>query len=91
MSIFSPCSSFITFRTRLPIGPMQAPLALTPCRCERTAILVRCPASRAIATISTSPAAISGTSSANSFFTRPGWVRDKVTEGPRCPLRTCST
>ena len=72
MSIFSPCSSFITFRTRLPTGPMQAPLALTPCRCERTAILVRCPASRAIATISTSPAAISGTSSANSFFTRPG-------------------
>ena len=45
--------------------------------------LVRCPASRAIATISTAPDAISGTSSANSFLTRPGWVRDRVTEGPR--------
>jgi hypothetical protein len=41
MSIFSPRSSLITFRTRLPIGPMQAPLALTPCWWERTAILVR--------------------------------------------------
>ena len=30
MSIFSPCSSLITARTRWPIGPMQAPLALTP-------------------------------------------------------------
>ena len=30
MSIFSPCSSVITARTRWPIGPMQAPLALTP-------------------------------------------------------------
>ena len=32
MSIFSPCSSDITLRTRWPIGPMQAPLALTPGR-----------------------------------------------------------
>ncbi len=30
MSIFSPCSSCITLRTRWPIGPMQAPLALSP-------------------------------------------------------------
>ena len=30
MSIFSPCSSVITLRTRLPMGPMQAPLAFTP-------------------------------------------------------------
>src|SRR5699024_8150510 len=41
MSIFSPPSSFITARTRAPIGPMQAPLALTPAMVARTAILVR--------------------------------------------------
>jgi len=91
MSIFSPCSSAMTLRTRLPIGPMQAPLALTPAWFERTAILERWPASRAMATISTAPLAISGTSSANSFLTRLRWVRDSVTDGPRWPLRTCST
>ncbi len=60
MSIFSPCSSFITLRTRWPIGPMHEPLALTPGTVVRTAILVRWPASRAIAQISTVPSAISG-------------------------------
>ena len=30
MSIFSPCSSATTLRTRCPIGPMQAPLAFSP-------------------------------------------------------------
>ena len=30
MSIFSPCSSAVTARTREPTGPMQAPLALSP-------------------------------------------------------------
>ena len=49
MSIFSPCSSFITARTRWPIGPMQEPLAFTPGTLDFTAILVRWPASRAIA------------------------------------------
>ncbi len=91
MSIFSPCSSVITLRTREPIGPMQAPLALTPGRRDRTAILVRWPASRATAAISTVPSAISGTSSANSFFTRPGCVRESVTEGPLWPFFTCTT
>src|SRR5499427_2488407 len=91
MSIFSPCSSVMTFLTRLPMGPMHAPLAFTPGWCEATAILVRCPASRAIATISTAPEAISGTSSEKSFLTRPGWVRDNVIDGPRYPLRTCNT
>ena len=83
MSIFSPCSSVMTLRTRLPIGPMQAPLAFTPGWCEITAILLRWPASRAIAAISTAPEAISGTSRANSLRTRFGWVRDSVTDGPR--------
>ena len=91
MSIFSPCSSDITLRTRWPIGPMQAPLALTPEAVDLTAILVRCPASRAIAAISTVPSAISGTSRANSFFTRLGWERDRVICGPRMPLRTETT
>ena len=36
-----------------------------------------------IAAISTAPEAISGTSIANSFFTRFGCVRDSVTDGPR--------
>ena len=58
---------------------------------DRTAILVRWPASRAIAAISTEPSAISGTSSAKSFFTRLGWVRDRVTDGPRTPLATRTT
>ena len=56
-----------------------------------TAILVRCPASRASDTISTAPLAISGTSRANSFFTSPGCERDTVTIGPRMPLRTPTT
>ena len=88
MSIFSPCSSLITLRTRWPMGPMQAPLALTPCRLDFTAIFVRWPASRAMAQISTVPSAISGTSSANSLRTRLGCDRDSVTCGPRMPLRT---
>ena len=91
MSIFSPCSSDITLRTRWPIGPMQAPLALTPGAADLTAILVRWPASRAIAAISTVPSAISGTSSAKSFLTRLGCERDSVTCGPRMPLRTETT
>lgn len=81
----------MTLRTRPPIGPMHAPLALRPERVERTAILVRWPASRAMAAISTEPSAISGTSRANSFFTRLGCVRDSVTEGPRTPLATRTT
>ena len=67
---------------------MHDPFALTPGAIDLTAILVRWPASRAIAVISTVPSAISGTSSANSFLTRLGWERDSVICGPRMPLRT---
>ena len=81
----------ITLRTRWPIDPMQAPLALTPGTVERTAIFVRWPASRAIAQISTVPSAISGTSRAKSFLTRFGWDRESITCGPRIPLRTLTT
>ncbi len=70
---------------------MQAPLALRPSTVDRTAIFERCPASRATATISTLPSAISGTSRANSFFTRFGWVRLTVTCGPRMPRDTPTT
>ena len=91
MSIFSPCSSAITARAREPIGPMQEPLAFTPCRLDFTAILVRWPASRAMPAISTVPSAISGTSRANSLRTRLGWVRESMIDGPRGPLRTCTT
>ena len=91
MSIFSPFSSLMTSRTRAPIGPMQAPLALTPATVDRTAILERWPDSRATATISTEPSAISGTSSANSLRTRFGCVRDNVICVPRMPLVTPTT
>ena len=58
MSIFSPCSSFITLRTRWAHGAdAHAPLALTAGTIECTAILVRCPASRAIPATSTVPSA----------------------------------
>ncbi|CAB4934402.1 unannotated protein [freshwater metagenome] len=41
MSIFSPCSSLITLRTRWPIGPMQEPFAFSPGTEVRTAIFER--------------------------------------------------
>ena len=91
MSIFSSFSSCITARTRCPIGPMQAPFADTSGLCDSTAILVRWPASRATALISTVPSAISGTSSLNNFSTRPGCVRETTTCGPRSSLRTETT
>ena len=91
MSIFSPASSLITPRTRAPIGPMHAPFGLTPGTVDRTAILVRCPASRATATISTDPSTSSGTSSANSLRTRFGCVRESVICVPRGPRVTPTT
>ena len=87
MSIFSPASSLITPRTRAPIGPMHAPLGLTPDTVDRTAILERCPASRATATISTDPSTSSGTSRANSLRTRLGWVRRQRDLGAAHPAR----
>ena len=66
-------------------------MALSPGTFVRTAIFDRCPASRATATISTLPSAISGTSSANSLRTRFGWVRETVTCGPRKVRATDTT
>ncbi|SIK63804.1 Uncharacterised protein [Mycobacteroides abscessus subsp. abscessus] len=70
---------------------MQAPLALSPETFDATAILERCPASRATATISTEPSLISGTSSENNLRTRFGWVRDRVINGSRAPRDTPTT
>ena len=80
-------------RTRDPFAPIIAPFASTPGSLDRTAIFVRCPASRAMALISTVPSATSGTSSSNKRFTNPGCVRDTMIDGdgPRGLCRTSTT
>ena len=88
MSIFSPRSSFTTWRTRLPRAPTQAPTGSMLGSFDQTAILVRCPGSRAHAFISTTPSEISGTSSLNSSRISPGCVRDTTIWGPLAVLRT---
>ena len=55
MSIFSPRSSRMMDCTRMPFIPTQAPTASTSLSLDMTAILVRSPASRAIARITTVP------------------------------------
>ena len=88
MSIFSPRSSLTTMRTREPRGPTQAPTGSTPCTLETTAILERQPASRATPRITTSPSAISGTSSSNSRLMSSSERRLTMTWGPLVELRT---
>ena len=87
-SIFSPRSSLTTMRTREHFGPTHAPTGSTPGSFEITAIFERWPGSRATPLISTMPSSISGTSSANSAFSRPGCERDTTICGPFVPLRT---
>ena len=55
MSIFSPRSSSTMACTREPFGPTQAPTASTFLSREETPTLLRAPASRAMALISTMP------------------------------------
>ena len=55
MSIFSPRSSRMMDCTRMPFMPTQAPTASTSRSRDWTAILVRSPASRAMALICTVP------------------------------------
>src|SRR6267143_184966 len=62
MSIFSPRSSCTTACTRLPFMPTQAPTGSTSASRDATAILVRPPGSRATASMTTTPSAISGAS-----------------------------
>ena len=88
MSTFSPRSSLTTMRTREPRAPTHAPTGSTLLSFDATAIFVRWPGSRAIALSSTTPSTISGTSSSNSRFTRPGCVRDTTICGPLAVLRT---
>jgi len=73
------------------MGPMHAPFALKPGTRDVTATLVRCPASRARAAISTVPSATSGTSRAKSRRTRFGCERERVICGPFGPRETSST
>ncbi len=88
MSIFSPLSSLTTWRTRAPRAPTQAPTGSTLESLDQTAILVRWPGSRAQARISTTPSAISGTSSLKSSRMSPGWVRETTIWGPLAVRRT---
>ena len=77
--------------TRWPLGPTQAPMGSTFSSRDQTAIFVRLPASRAMERTSTEPSKISGTSNSKSRFTRPGWVREISTWGPRVEWRTSTT
>ena len=74
-SIFSPPSSATTACTRAPRWPTVAPTGSSPSWRLATAILLRLPASRAMARISTVPAWISGTSSSKSRRRKLLWVR----------------
>ena len=57
---------------KTPLAPMQAPTASTFSSCASTANLVREPASRETALISTVPSKISGTCISNKRLTKPG-------------------
>ncbi|CAB4955986.1 unannotated protein [freshwater metagenome] len=91
MSIFSPFNSSITAFARAPTGPINAPLGLTPARCDRTETLLRKPGSRDTPTISTIRSFNSGTSSVNNDLTNSGWVLESVTSGPFNPCFTSTT
>ncbi len=91
MSIFSPRSSCTTAWTRLPFMPTQAPTGSTSPSREATAILVRPPGSRATASMTTTPSAISGTSISNSLRTTSGEARERMICGPLLSRSTSST
>src|SRR5437773_2378143 len=82
MAMRLPPSSFTTACTREPLSPTHAPTGSIESSRELTAILVRLPASRAVARISTICCWISGTSSLNSAFTNIGSARDRMRRGP---------
>src|SRR5262249_50039248 len=77
-----PRSSCTTACTRLPFMPTQAPTGSTSPSRLATAILVRPPGSRATASITTTPSAISGTSISNSLRTSSGEARLRMICGP---------
>ncbi len=91
MSIFSPRSSCTTAWTRLPFMPTQAPTGSTSWSREETAILARPPGSRAAASMTTTPSAISGTSISKSFFRSSTEARERMIWGPLDSRSTSST
>ena len=91
MSMFSPPSSFITALTRIPLCPTHEPTGSIFWSFDETATLLRKPASRAIAFISTTPLAISGTSSSKSFSIIFGCFLERIIAGPRLSLSTLTT
>ena len=88
MSIFSPRSSLTIIRTLAPLAPTQAPTGSTLGSFDQTAIFVLCPGSLAQDLISTTPSAISGTSSSKSLLIKPGCVRLTTICGPFAVFRT---
>src|SRR5947207_1866435 len=82
MSMRSPFNSFTTACTREPFIPTHAPTGSIESSRDETAILVRLPASRAVARISTICCWISGTSSLNRALTKSGSARDRLGRGP---------
>ncbi len=62
--------------------PTQAPTGSTSESRELTAIFARPPGSRAAASMTTTPSAISGTSISNSFFRRSTDARERMICGP---------
>ena len=76
---------------RLPRMPMQDPTGSMPGWLADTATLLRNPASRAMALISTTPLKTSGTSISNRRRSILRWLRDTRISGPLGALRTLST
>ena len=91
MSIFSPRSSCTTAWTRLPFIPTQAPTGSTSPSREETAILARPPGSRAAASMTTTPSAISGTSISKSLRSSSTEARERMICGPRDSRSTSNT
>lgn len=91
MSIFSPRSSCTTACTRLPFMPTHAPTGSTSESRLDTAIFARPPGSRAAASMTTMPSAISGTSISNSLVSRFTDARDRTICGPLDSRSTSST
>src|SRR5208337_3790928 len=76
-------SSWTMFCTREPRMPTQAPTGSTSDSREATAILARLPGSRAQPNTWTIPSEISGTSASKRAIRNCGWVRERMTWGPR--------
>ena len=88
-SIFSSSNSATIAWTRTPLTPTQVPTASIASSLAVTATFERLPGSRAIATISTCPSKISGTSCSNNPLIRFLCVRETITGAPRLASRTC--